>query len=241
MKYNTRFNPSISGALHIGHLYMALVNEAEAHRAGGKFIIRVDDMQEQINHWIKKDQRDKYYEEYQEQLSLFMDVDVWDLQSQMLTPVEIIGDNPLLKCLPEFLWASTETIEWRTNTDQRAFQYNLCFVVEKVIWDFWEGVTLLIRGEDLITESQLYEHITSVLRLPTIRQIYLPKLVSITLDDILPEISKSKKSYSLDTQINEFGIDRTLELLKKACLIDPDGEFFADNIKSNPIAKGFKE
>jgi len=65
--------------------------------------------------------------------------------------------------------------------------------------------------------------------------------VSITLDDILPEISKSKKSYSLDTQINEFGIDRTLELLKKACLIDPDGEFFADNIKSNPIAKGFKE
>ena len=241
MKYNTRFNPSISGELHIGHLYMALVNEAEAHRTGGKFIVRVDDMQPQINHWLKKDKRDYYYEEYQKQLDIFMDVDVWDLQSQMLTPAEIIGDNPILRCLPEFLWASTETIEWRINTDQRAFQYNLCFVVEKVIWDFWEGVTLLIRGEDLITESQLYEHITSVLRLPTIRQIYLPKLVSITLDDILPEISKSKKSYSLDTQINEFGIDRTLELLKKACLIDPDGWFFADNIKSNPIAKGFKE
>ena len=60
MKYNTRFNPSISGALHIGHLYMALVNEMEAHRTGGKFIVRVDDTQDIWNHWIKKDERDKY-------------------------------------------------------------------------------------------------------------------------------------------------------------------------------------
>jgi len=89
MKYNTRFNPTISGPLHIGHLYMALVNEAEAHHTGGKFIVRADDTQDYWNHWMKKDQQDKYYEEYQEQLGFFMNVDVWELQ--VITAVAIGG------------------------------------------------------------------------------------------------------------------------------------------------------
>lgn len=241
MKYNTRFNPTISGPLHIGHLYMALVNAAEAHRTGGKFIIRADDTQDLWNHWIKKDQREKYYEEYQEQLGLFVDVDVWERQSQMLTPEEIIGNNPLLQCLPPSSWGSTMTIEWRADINQRVFQYDLSSVIEKVIWDYWQKVNLLIRGDDLITEAQLYEHVATVLRLAIVRQIYLPKLVTINLqDDIRSSISKTDRVYSLETQIDTFGVDATMNLLKKSCLIDPDGEFFVDNIKSNPVAKGFK-
>jgi len=241
MKYNTRFNPTISGPLHIGHLYMALVNAAEAHRTGGKFIIRVDDTQAVWNHWIKKEQREKYYEDYQEQLGLFVDVNVWERQSQMLTPEEIIGDNPILKCPPPPSWGANINIEWRANIDQRVFQYHFYSVVEKVIWDYWQKVNLLIRGDDLITEAQLYEHITTILGFGIVRQIYLPKLMSINLrDDIRAEVSKTNKLYTLETQIDAFGIDETMNLLKEACLIDPDGEFFVDNIKSNPVARGFK-
>ena len=198
MKYNTRFNPTISGPLHIGHLYMVLVNATEAHRTGGKFIIRVDDTQDIWNHWIKKEQRDKYYDEYQKQLSYFVDVDVWERQSQMLTLEEIMGDNPLLKCLPapQFCGPAT-TIEWREDINQRVFQYDLPLVVEKVIWDYCQKVNLLIRGDDLITEAQLYEHLTSILRIPKVHQIYLSKLVSIKLqDDIRTSISKFERVYS---------------------------------------------
>jgi len=242
MKYNTRFNPTISGPLHIGHLYMALVNATEAHRTGGKFIIRIDDTQDVWNHLIKKEQRDKYYEEYQEQLSYFVDVDVWERQSQMPTPEDIIGDNPILRCLPPSSWGSTTNIEWREDINQRVFQYDLRSVVEKVIWDYWQKVNLLIRGDDLITEAQFYEHMTSVLRLAIIHQVYLPKLMSIKLrDDIRAYISKTNRVYSLETQIDKLGVIATMSLLREACLIDPDGEFIVDNIKSSPIAKGFKE
>ena len=242
MKYNTRFNPTITGPLHIGHLYVALVNAAEAHCTGGKFIVRVDDTQAIWNHWIKKEQRDRYYEEYQAQLGVFVDVDVWERQSQMLTSEEIIGDNPLLKCLPVPDWGRMVTIEWRADINMRVMQYFFSIVIEKVIWDYWQKVSLLIRGEDLITEAQLYEHLTVILGLPKVRQIYLPKLMASNLrDDIRTFISKTERLYSLETQINEFGIDTTLEFLKTSCLVDPKGEFFVDNIKSNPIAKGFKE
>jgi len=241
MKYNTRFNPTITGPLHIGHLYLALVNANEAHRTGGKFIVRADDTQDYWNHWIKKDQQDAYYEDYQEQLGLFMDVDIWARQSEMLTSREIIGDNPHLECLLPKNWGGMQKIEWRSNANMRVFQYEFSIVIEKVIWDYWQKVNLLIRGEDLITEAQFYEHLTFILRLPTIRQIYLPKLFTVdSQDNIRSTISKSERTYSLETQLNAFGAEETLYLLRKACLIDPDGEFLVDNIKSNPIAKGFK-
>ena len=76
----------------------------------------------------------------------------------------------------------------------------------------------------------------------TMRQIYLPKLMTIDLqDDIRAYISKSERIYSLETQIDAFGVDETLYKLRQACLKDPDGDFLVDNIKSNPIAKGFIE
>lgn len=242
MKYNTRFNPTISGPLHIGHLYLALVNATEAHYTGGKFIVRADDTHDLWNHWIKKDERDLYWKDYQEQLGLFMDVDVWERASEMLTPREIIGDNPHLECLPRQAWGNMQKIEWRVEANMRVFNYDFRDVIEKVIWDYHQKVNLLIRGEDLITEAQLYEHVTYILGLPAMRQIYLPKLMASTQqDDIRTSISKSERVYSLEKQIPEFGVEGTLSLLRKACLIDPQGEFLAANIKPNPIAKGFKE
>ena len=144
MKYNTRFNPTISGPLHIGHLYMVLVNAAEAHRTGGKFTIRIDDTQPYWNHWIKEDQRNKYYEDYQEQLNQFEEIDVWERQSQMLIPEEIIGEHPLLKKYSRFVWMETSNIEWRTAINQKIMPYCPNHTLEKVVWDFWEDVNLLI-------------------------------------------------------------------------------------------------
>ena len=241
MKYNTRFNPTITGPLHIGHLYMALVNEAEAHCTGGIFIVRMEDTQPYWCNTMKKDEQAKYYEEYQEQLSLFMDVDVWDLQSQMPAPEEIIGDFPILKKYPIIFWGNSP-VEWKAVIHQKVWSYSPRATVEKVVWDFWEGVNLLIRGDDLLSEANLYAHFIEEIGLPRMRQIYLPRLVTQDQQDkIISPISKTDRVYLLETQIKELGVEETLYCMRHSCLIDPEGGFYVDNIKPNPIAQGFKE
>ena len=60
MKYNTRFNPTVNGPLHIGHLYAILVNHREAQRSGGKFFFRFDDTQRGWNYNLGSKQVEQY-------------------------------------------------------------------------------------------------------------------------------------------------------------------------------------
>ena len=241
MKYNTRFNPTLSGQLHIGHLYMALVNEAEAHRTGGKFIVRVDDTALLWRNMMKADERAKYYEDYQEQLGIFVDVDVWVLQSQMPTVEEIRGDLCILKKYP-ILWCDRHPVEWKAAIHQKVWPYAPRSTMEKVIWDFHQGVNLLIRGDDLISEANLYAHFIEELGVARLRQIYLPRLVTQDQQDkITSSVSKTDNVYLLETQIKELGVEETLYCMRHSCLIDPEGGFYVDNIKPNPIVQGLKE
>lgn len=246
-KYNTRFNPTISGPLHLGHLYISLVNATEAHCNNGEFIVRVDDTQGIWNQRFDKKLRDQYYNEYQEQLSRFMKIDTWHLQSQMPSAEEIIGDNPILKALPKPAWYGTFTVEWRALLNQIVWQYSPYMTAEKTIWDFWEGVSLLIRGDDLLSEANLYEHFVELFGLPRIPHVYVPRLAASSLKDevktveaVKEGLSKTFGKYRLATQLDEFSIEEILHRLKKSCLIDPEGEFLVENIKMYPIMEGFK-
>lgn len=42
--YTTRFAPSPTGYLHLGHAFSALVAETEAKRTGGRFLLRIEDI-----------------------------------------------------------------------------------------------------------------------------------------------------------------------------------------------------
>ena len=44
IKYNTRFAPSPNGFLHLGHAYSALISSELARKSGGKFFIRIEDI-----------------------------------------------------------------------------------------------------------------------------------------------------------------------------------------------------
>src|SRR5260221_9470052 len=39
-----RFAPSPNGHLHLGHAYSALLNSLMAHEAGGRFLVRIEDI-----------------------------------------------------------------------------------------------------------------------------------------------------------------------------------------------------
>lgn len=39
-----RFAPSPNGYLHLGHAYSALLNQKRAHESGGRFLLRIEDI-----------------------------------------------------------------------------------------------------------------------------------------------------------------------------------------------------
>ena len=248
MKHNTRFNPTACGDLHMGHLYMALVNATEAHRTGGRFSVRVDDTQPYWVHNLGKKLIDQYTSDYCKQLSRFMVVDDWLRQSTLPSMREIMGEQDILDWIPKQGWIHKKTVEIVSDPTMSVYPYDSHLTIEKVIWDFHAGVTYLIRGEDMITESSLYAHFADVLGLPLIHQVYLPRLRAndrdeIGMDDIelARTLSKTFRTYRLETQIDALGIQGVLDNLKLSCLVDPSGEFLVENIKWNPTVVGFTE
>jgi len=248
-KYNTRFNPTITGPLHVGHLYMALVNETEAHLSGGNFIVRVDDQNKYHVISLGKKLIDQLFNEYQDQISRFMKVDIWHRESQMPRPEEVIGNHPILDMITQDgLWTVSDVI-WKEEGSW-VWPYSPYATFEKVVFDFWEGITLLIRGEDLITETNLYEFYERQVGLLRPRHVYLPRLLAepdvevghnLEMVDSLSNVSKTLGTYALKKQIDKFGVDETMNLLRQSCLIDEDGDFVVENIKRIPIVVGFEE
>src|SRR5688572_28255711 len=44
MSWTSRFAPSPSGRLHLGHAYSAVLGEAAARESGGRLLIRIEDL-----------------------------------------------------------------------------------------------------------------------------------------------------------------------------------------------------
>jgi hypothetical protein len=127
-----------------------------------------------------------------------------------------------------------------SNPNTLMFPYTPNLTFERVVYDYYEKVNWLILGEDLITESSLYNFFIDMLRIPRLRQTYLPKLRQENKEDLLPlNVSKTLGSYRLDKQVSLFGLDGVIDLLEQSCLIDPDKDFYVDNVKWNPTVVGF--
>jgi glutamyl/glutaminyl-tRNA synthetase len=248
MKWNTRFCPTITAPeLHVGHLYTALVNEREAHRSGGRFSIRIDDTQ---LYWISMfgDQFEVIGNKYISQIEQFMQIDGVSWQSKMPNPASIIGKHQKFLYDMIFSLARPERMvydlscEWITDRDLFPYPYAMNFTFEKVVWDFYEGINWMIRGEDLIIETSLYHFFTDLFGFPWVLQSYLPRLKSVKREGLrnTAPVSKKRGNYRLGKQIELFGRDGVIDLLKQSCLIDINGDFYIENIKWNPTIVGFE-
>jgi len=248
MKHNTRFNPTACGDLHMGHLYMALVNATEAKRTGGLFSVRIDDTQKYWVHRLGRKLTDQYTDNFREQLSRFMVIDDWRVQSTMPSMREIRGEHELFTKFPEQRWVYAKEVDIISDPTMAVYPYTPYFTLEKVVWDFHMGVTHLIRGEDIITESSLYNYFVDVLGFPSVWQVYLPRLRATNREEIGKDdvewartISKTFRTYRLKPQIDKLGVRGVMDNLKLSCLVDPSGEFIVENIKWNPTVVGFTE
>lgn len=237
-KSNTRFNPTVNGSLHLGHLYIILVNECEAHRSGGEFSLRFDDDQ-----FLWKVMNQLPAEQYrkgmiQDLTDIGVKVDYHSSQEEMSEKTHKLLDELGYKKSGVLHHALTHSYLPETK-DGRFYPFVADYTAEKVVQDFIEGIDLLIRGEDLLTEFSLYNYFCSIWDLPTPRQVFLPKLKCDTGE--LSAVSKTIGNFKIRDWLNSGkSSNELIELLRKSCLVDPVGEWTIANIKKVPFLQNNK-
>lgn len=237
--YNTRFNPTPSGNLHLGHVYLCLVNEYEAHSHGGKFYVRFDDTQRSWVH-LRSDPAtlSTYSANMRGDLEwLGIEVDEYILQSDIRGKVHsdlarIYG----LRLPEESLGYGQAPIV--KGLDCVPYPYTPPLVPEKVWMDFLYYCDYLIRGVDLITEFALYCHWAEYFKIHRVYHTYLPRLL--TQDEKDPSYvgSISKTHGALTVRgFRERGWSKfeLLDRLAHSCLKDQSEPWSVENIKERPI------
>jgi glutamyl/glutaminyl-tRNA synthetase len=242
----TRFNPTVNGALHVGHLYMILVNEAEAHNNNGKFTVRFDDNQPAYRYGLSW--TGEYLTEAQisdiksamieDILWCDVPVDNWSSQEEREPRVQKFmrflnegKDLPVKRCYtsqvnPEVRWMSFDA----------AYPYVPYLTAEKVLNDFLDGCNLIIRGEDLLDEWALYHYFADSWGLPIPRQAFLKRLVMKSVTEDLFDIRKTKGGHSISSYREKgWSPERLKVMLAEACLIDPNKPWLIENCKTEPI------
>lgn len=227
---NTRFNPTTNGYLHLGHLYMALVNQAEAHASGGVFGVRFDDDQVYWN-WKYGDRVREFKEQMIVDLATFgINPAYWHSQMEMEQEAKDLLHNQFRAHVTAQAFAPNRgAAEVRGMT---CYPYVEEITAHKVIFDFIDGCTWIIRGMDLLTEDCLYRHLCERFTIPIPRLTYIPRLLFAG-----DEVSKTAGNFKLKDYHHRAG--EVLERLAEDCLIDPAQGWRVENVKDKPILGGW--
>jgi glutamyl/glutaminyl-tRNA synthetase len=175
---NTRFEPTINGHMHIGHYATILCNEQLAHGTdGGKFSLRFDDVQgqnrlkfgdRQIRDWCTDWLLDLAWLQvgYDE---VYFEHQFTKVLDRLL--VELLGAVPDNTIIPE--WRASRI----SDIPGHLYQYTPYLTAQRVLLDWIADVNWVVRGEELITETALYQYFVDRFGLPRPQFLYLPKLV----------------------------------------------------------------
>lgn len=237
----TRFNPTTNGMLHLGHLYMILLNAETAKNLHRKFVFRFDDNQ---RYWRDKIGIDKTAEICN---SMLEDLDWMGICPDSIVYQSKIEDE-VFRDLEKMMRTKSAILMGQYYADEvpatlkdfQYYPYTPYYTLEKVWMDFTEGVNLLIRGEDLITEFALYEYFVDMLGLPRVAHHYVPRLRAPEKDIAnvakISSISKTEGGYKLH-QLRRLGISPKdiRKILSASCLEDESYGFILGNIKDRPI------
>lgn len=234
---NTRTNPTANArSLHLGHLYLILVNQAEADRLGGKHIIRWDDAQA---YWLKRFGPCKI-EQFKH--SMKADLDWLGIRAEYTSESDsgVMGHPDVMEHTPPDFGESGVYETAEVLTEPRPYPYVPWLTAAKVIMDYEDEIGILIRAEDLVTEDALYVHFCKEFGYPIPRRVYLPKLREVTnstyysMTSDLASVSKTDGNFSLCDLRKHYTQDEILDKLAEACLKDVRKSWFIENVKPNP-------
>lgn len=227
---NTRFNPTANGPLHIGHVYMALVNETKAHDSGGEFTLRIDDNQRRYYEVVGGVQRMRELGEAQHKDLEWMGLQIDHVNYQsdreedakhFLERKRVVVNYPTSGgTLPVIHGAAIEP--WPLSSR---------LTLEKVVLDNWDGVTWVARGMELLQEHQLYMYICDILGFPFPECHYLPRLMVKGDTVISKTIGNWRLKYLREADVTP---ERIRQVLRESCLRLVDGPWSVDNILTFP-------
>ncbi len=222
---NTRFSPSLNGSLHLGHLYMAWVNQTYARTVGGTFILRFDDLAPRLAgdnvtdmpRWAKE------AEAHLCQTGLIPDKVTYlssyiDPNSDF--PPSVGGNNK---------WLRAENLEGHHN-----LSCSPMLVSARVKADIAEDIGAVIRGEELLPELQLYEYLNTVFKGPSRELVYLPRL-RVRWHGEVTTISKTVGNLQLRDLYQQATPKEWLERVKQVILRDPTQPLSWTNLNPDPV------
>src|SRR5574340_100260 len=234
----TRFNPTTNGLLHVGHLYLILVNEWESHNSkfGGKFIVRFDDNQAYWREKMGKEGTERITAGIKDDLE-WLGIEVDQYVSQL--EIESTTYDELDRYMERIKHPVLRGMYYHdrvpmTKSTFTYYPYTPYYTLEKVWLDFQEKVSTLIRGIDLVTEYAFYEYVVDALALPKVQHIYLPRLRQESGE--LANLSKTEGNWKIG-ELKELGFtpQEIKHHLAMSCLANPSGEWSVDNVLPNPV------
>ena len=167
----SRFNPTANGPLHVGHIYNALVNQAIAD----KFILRFDDSQRIWRNRLGAVAMEQYAAgQLRDLLWMGIRPDAVIYQSKMESAVlQELAHCPHWRAVydheNEPVIVSSPRIEaWGTDFPITA---------EKIVLDYMQGVTVMVRGLELLQENALYLYLCGIFGYPQPKMVYIPRLM----------------------------------------------------------------
>lgn len=237
--YNTRFNPTCNGPLHLGHIYIAKVNEYYAHAHGGEFIVRFDDNQRYWNNFKGVDSRSVREEMVDDLRWLGLNVDTFISEAGIEYPTDekLKALDPCSHALPMPDVFFSDEVPELISSAAAYYPYSPWLTARKVVMDFEEHIRLLIRGEDLVSEYALYSYFAQTLGLPNPRHVYLPRLLMADGNEIT-DISKTAGNLSVREirKRNQFSADHVWAQLEAVCLIQPETHAWEfENLQRQPV------
>jgi len=236
---NTRLNPTTSGGLHLGHIYMALVNQYEAQKTGGEFIVRFADNAP----WVMDqhggaDQMSKYAVQQREDLEwMGIHPDNWFFESEWEYQVKYyLAKHPKFHMVIDHAGHGETTRPIVTAFEMVAqMRLSTWITAQKVILDNWHECDTIIRGIDLLTEHHLYMYMCALFAMPFPKCYYLPRLMAAQDSGPLMNVSKTGGNWSVK-ELREAGASPEIlhGVLNFSCKKDPLGPWSIDNIKALP-------
>ena len=224
----TRFNPTCTGALHLGHAYTLLVNQWYAKERGGRMLVRFDDA-----HANKVDGaanvpavRDEMRRDIE---WLGLDVAEWyseaELEPQVREQMRARGYAG-----PEYIDPCVTAAFISRPRGWMAYPYQPLLSAERALLDAMMGVTHVIRGEELATDLSLHCWFCDLFGLPIPTFIYLPRL-----EGARGDISKTAGGYTLaELRANGYTPGDVRALLARGCLVNPPNGWGLENLKAQP-------
>lgn len=202
---------------------MAWLNYAWAKQEGGEFILRFDDL------------APAYAGEDTSRQDVFAEDGARLLASAGIVPDRVTRlSEHHRKDFPEHaggnnFWLRGPALEGCDNVG-----CSPALVASRVAADIAEGVTHVIRGEELTIELHLYEYLNSIFNGGPRRIMYLPRL-RVCVNGELSTISKTYGNLQLRDLFAERSPLEWVEVVRQVCLIDPNRPIGLDNIHCDPV------